>query len=145
MEPIDLATDDFESILVVEGIITDEEKNQTIHLSRSYRLEESGPSPVSQAQVSVENSNGEAFDFREISPGVYESVDKFSVEYGLDYTLQITTSYGTYNSTPVSTNSGTMISDVSSERNTYNDEEGIALTVSNTSEGEVNNYYKFES
>ena len=144
VEPIELATDDFESILVVEGIITDEEKNQIIHLSRSYRLEENGPAPVSQAQVSVENSNGEAFEFRETSPGVYESVNKFNVEYGVNYTLQITTSNGAYNSTPVSTNSGTMISDVSSERNTFKDEEGIAITVSNSSQEDVNNYYKFE-
>lgn len=142
VEPIEINTNEFESILVVEGIITDEEKHQTINLSRSYKLEEDGPAPVSDAIVKVVNSNGESFDFSETSAGVYKSLTEFRVEYGVGYTLQIETNSGYYESTSVTTNSETNINTVGSLRTTVNDTEGVAITVDNSADDQ--SYYKFE-
>ena len=70
VEELELQTENFESILVIEGIITDQNEKQEVKISRSYRLEEDGPAPVSNATVRVLSSNGEEYNFQLDSLGI---------------------------------------------------------------------------
>lgn len=145
VEPVELSSENYESILVIEGIITDEFATQKINLSRSYKIDENGPAPVSQAEVLVYGSNGDTFNFKESdSAGMYKSEKKFQVKLGVEYTLHIETANGTYESSPVSTNSKTEITSVKSDRVLYHGEDGVAITVSGSSDSENKSYYKYE-
>ena len=64
VEELELETENFESLLVVEGIITNQAEKQEVKLSRSYRLEEDGPAPVENANVKVISSAGDEFGFQ---------------------------------------------------------------------------------
>ncbi len=46
-EKIAFYSDSFESMIVIEGTITNEQKIQTIKISRTYPFEEEGPLPES--------------------------------------------------------------------------------------------------
>ena len=145
VEPIEIELDEPESILVVEGIITDELKQQEIKLSRSFPVDENGPNPVSGAKVIVSSSNGANYTFFESEAGTYLSNSAFQVNLGEDYTLEIETEEGVYESTAAKSETTTQISEVSSEKAVINGEEGVAITVSNTgNSGNGGSYYLFK-
>ena len=104
-------------ILVVEATITNEFKNHRVNLSRMDTILDtqidSTFNPFTperdidrdlvkyerNARVSVENAIGTAYNFDEISPGIYESVEPFAAVEGQSYTLNIWTADGkTYTS-----------------------------------------------
>ena len=133
IEQIDLATEtEFESALVIEATITDELKKQQIVLSKTFRLEEEGPSPESFASVRLVTGNGDFIIFQEEGePGVYFSENEFAAEPNLDYHLEITTSDGKdYGSTITQLTAHTQIDDLYLERGlNENDEEGISIFI----------------
>ncbi len=143
VEEIELATEDFESFLVIEGIITDREEFQEIKISRSYELEENGPSPLGNASVSVNSSNGETFLFIEDTAGVYISESRFSTQPGIDYTLKVSTSSGIYESNPVTGQEATTIDNIRSTKAVVREETGVAILVS-SSDDDSGSYYKYE-
>ena len=64
VEPFEINADgDFEDVLVVEGTVTNEVKRQTVRLSRSSPLEESGIITENNAMVTVKDGNGGVFFF----------------------------------------------------------------------------------
>lgn len=144
VEPIEIKSNDFQSLLVVEGIITNELKNQKILLSRSYPIEENGALPVSNAKVFVEDSEGHSYDFNEDSPGVYMSKNPFEIAMDVKYRLHVETSNGVYESSLESINSSTEISQVKSSEVVVEDQNGVAITVSNMAENGHTSYYKFD-
>lgn len=79
-----------EQFLIVNGIITNEFKNQTINLSLSYSDLNGSATYVSGANVSVSNGNT-VFRFVEDSEteGIYVSENKFSGVINNTYTLSI--------------------------------------------------------
>lgn len=142
-EEIPLTSENFESILVVEGIITNKVKYQEIKLSRSYKLDESGPSPVSNASVKVSSTSGEVYNFIEKSAGFYLSMEPFGTKVGDSYRLEIETDRGKYLSSSVNAVEETRIKNIRSTRSTIRGEEGVAVLVSSGDESR-NNYYKYE-
>ncbi|WP_029037048.1 DUF4249 domain-containing protein [Salinimicrobium xinjiangense] len=127
VEPIEIETNNYEDALVIEGIITSELQQQEILLSRTYRLEEDGPSKESNAQVVV-MTEGENFQFTELEPGRYVSTEAFRAIPGRAYTLKVTTSNGkTYASEPEVLSEAPELSDVSAVRTTYRNKEGVAI------------------
>ena len=143
VEELELQTENFESILVIEGIITDQNEKQEVKISRSYRLEEDGPAPVSNATVRVLSSNGEEYNFQLDSLGIYTSEIDFAVQPGVAYTLEVQTNEGSYNSTTVTGQQPTQIDNVSSTKTNYRNETGVGILVSSSDEGS-GNYYKYE-
>ncbi len=143
VEELELDTENFESILIVEGIITDEVKFQEVKLSRSYRLEENGPAPVSNAEVIVKSSIGENIEFSETSPGLYISGIDFAARPGTDYTLEVTTANGVYESTTISGQESTSIDEVRTIKTNYKQDEGVAILVSSSDQNE-GSFYKYE-
>ena len=99
VEPFEPETINFESALVVEATITDQVKEQEIFLSRTFEFEADGPELEENAVVQVLDDQGNSFEFRESSPGVYRSTAAFAALSGRTYSLAVTTSDGrTYTS-----------------------------------------------
>ena len=95
IDPFYLELDNYESLLVVEGMITDELAPQTIKLSRTYLNANDSPDLVAHAEVRVLDENGVITDFHELEPGIYLSDPaQFSGRVGGTYTLYIRTEDG---------------------------------------------------
>jgi hypothetical protein len=95
IDPFYLELEDYESLMVVEGMITDEHTPNTIKLSRTFKNSGSSPVMVSQAEVSVQDENGVFTIFHENEPGIYKSdPGQFTGRIGGTYSLHITTGDG---------------------------------------------------
>jgi Domain of unknown function (DUF4249) len=90
-EKIELKTETFEDVLVVEAILTNELKRQEIKLSRTYLLENSFPVSESFADVRIEDSNQNVYIFRDFGSGIYRSDIAFQAVEGVSYKLIINT------------------------------------------------------
>src|SRR5690606_1914890 len=113
VEPYEFQSKTFDSAVVVEGTITNEEKHQEIMISRTYNLEEDGPVPLRYAEVSVKDDAGSVFLFEERSPGKYLSITPFKAEVGRSYQLEFTTDSGEiYASDPAQFSGTTIIEEV---------------------------------
>ena len=84
----------FKSALVVEATITNEEKIQEILLTRTYGLNDEGPSSESDAIVKIIDADGFEYDFEETSPGKYKSLEVFAAQPNIDYNIAIITKNG---------------------------------------------------
>jgi hypothetical protein len=116
VEEIDFEIETFESALVIEATITNEEKQQLILLSRTFQTEDDGPSPEQNASVSI-SAGGNNYLFEEIEPGKYLSTSAFSAQSFMDYELNITTSNGrSYSSSPTQLSQSTEIDAVYAAR-----------------------------
>lgn len=94
-EPFSPVTESFEDALVVEATITDELKTQVIRLSRTYKLEESaGLNYVTNANITLNGSDGSVSNFNHVGDGVYNSANVFRAEQGVSYNLTIVDSNG---------------------------------------------------
>ncbi len=93
-EQIELETENFESILVVEGTITNELKQQEIKLSRTIPLEEGEIAVEDNATVKVIENGTNEYTFSLNNSGVYVSDVEFQAQENLTYKLEILTSDG---------------------------------------------------
>lgn len=143
MDEIELASENFESILVIEGIITDQEEVQEIKISRSYRLEDNEPAPVNNASVSVSSSEGDTFTFELDTAGIYLSQLPFSTKPGVEYSLEVNTANGSYQSVTVVGQEQTLIDNIRSTEAQLREETGVAILVS-SSDDDSGAYYKYE-
>ena len=136
----------FESALVVEATITDEEKRQEIRLSRSYTLESETPILESNAQVRVVDDAQTTYIFQETEPGLYSSEAPFAARTGVGYRLRITTSDGRQYATDAETVSAAAeITNLYAER-TSNDfgEDGMAIYVNSQGNENSSKYFRYE-
>ena len=92
--PIEIETRTFKDVLVIDATITNEEKFQEIHLTRSYRFEEENAPRESGARVEVVIDDNTPIRFLESVKGTYVSERSFAAASGHTYRLQITTSDG---------------------------------------------------
>lgn len=143
VDEIELASENFESILVIEGIITDQEEVQEIKISRSYRLEDNEPAPVNNASVSVSSSEGDTFTFELDTAGIYLSQLPFSTKPGVEYSLEVNTANGSYQSVTVVGQEQTLIDNIRSTEAQLREETGVAILVS-SSDDDSGAYYKYE-
>lgn len=146
VEEIELRTQGFESLLVVEANITNELKPQVILLSRTFRFEDDGPSVETGATVSVLANGSLIASFSEENPGRYVSTQPFAAQAGVDYTLEITTQNGrSYVSTPSQLPDTAQIESITAQPSQDGfGNQGVSILVnSNSAEGQ-GNFYKFE-
>lgn len=145
VEPYDYQTEEYENVLVVQATLTDEFKHHEITLTRTYRLEEDSPSPERGAAVTVTNEQQQQLIFREITPGVYQSIDEFAVQPDLNYTLSITTADGkSYYSDPTHMIAGNQIDKVYAERAQLFGQDGVALLVTSRNPETASKFYRYE-
>ena len=65
IDPFEPETVDFNSAIVIEATITDENKKQEILLSRTFALDTTGIYGERGAEVKVTDTNGTAYNFME--------------------------------------------------------------------------------
>lgn len=94
-ELFDPEVDFIEPLIVVDGLITDQEKEHLvkIHYSLNYN-DVNAPEPVSQAEVLINDENGNSFQLIEKEPGHYFTEEGFSAQTGSSYELIINTADG---------------------------------------------------
>ena len=107
-EEIELATESFENVLVVEATIVNQLEFQKIKLSRTYFLEGNDQVLENNATVKVIDDTGNIFNFTQNTEGIYVSDIEFQALPNTLYSLLISTSDGkSYNAlktelTPIS-------------------------------------------
>jgi len=136
-------------LLVVEAILTDEEKNQIVYLSRSDTRSDlerdttyipfltPGLRPrdtvnvESGATVNLLADNGREYTFSETRGGLYRSDEVFGLQMGTDYQLEIVLDNGNeYVSRPVRIQGKAIIDNVYAERAiSENGVDGVAIYV----------------
>jgi hypothetical protein len=92
-EKIELKTESFENVLVVEATITDELKYHEIKISRTYPLE-GLPTYENNAVVKIEDSNQNVYNFHGAGNGLYVSDIQFQAVGEVSYKLIINTQDG---------------------------------------------------
>ncbi|PWL38063.1 DUF4249 domain-containing protein [Flagellimonas aquimarina] len=146
VEPFDAATEDFESALVIDALITNEFKHQVVYLSRTFRLEDGISSGESNAAIKIEDSQGNEYVFQESVPGTYVSTNMFSAQPNVEYQLSITTSGGSsYISNSVVLPTNTSIDNLYAAVET-NDQnvEGVAILVDTFDPEGESQYYRYD-
>ncbi len=146
VEPFEAATEDFESVLVIDALITNELKYQQINLNRTFRFEEEEAGGEVGATVRVLDDMQNEYVFVENNPGQYVSEAMFAAQPNVSYQLSITTTDDrTYLSDPVLLTKNTALGDLSAALQT-NDQnvEGVAILVDTFDPEGESRYYRFE-
>lgn len=145
VKEVGFVTENFESALVIEAVITNESKKQEIVLSRTYKFEEDGPNPEQNATVRIESSAG-VISFNEEEPGRYVSSFPFRAMPNVDYTLKIITNDGnSYSSVPTSLTQETEMDNLYAIRETNDDGiNGMSMYVDTYDPTGTSKYYRYE-
>lgn len=145
VEEIPLETESFESVLIVEATITNQDKQQEILLSRSFKFN-SIPVQESNATVIVSDDVSNSFTFVETEPGIYKSETNFAAEENRNYTLSIVTTEGKkYTSTDVQLTQDTSIDGLYVEGDfNENGLEGVSIYVDSYDPTGSSEYYRHE-
>ncbi len=146
VEQFEPSTLEFDDVLVIEAVLTDESKYQEVYLTRSYKFEDVGPPPEENAVVQVDDTGGGTYRFIESEPGKYISTVPFGVKKGVEYTLSIKTAdRDTYSSTPEHL-SGTSIMDDLYAQRIVDDfgNDGMGILLDNTNDDDNASYYRYE-
>ncbi|MDW7693876.1 DUF4249 domain-containing protein [Flammeovirgaceae bacterium SG7u.111] len=99
LSPFEPETTDYDSLLVVDALLTDAPGPYKVALSYSYGYEEGEePAYVSGANVSVMDEGGNVYKFNQSSDGIYLSDPSFQGEAGKKYKLSIIANENTYES-----------------------------------------------
>lgn len=145
IEEIGFENESFESALVIYATITNEERQQEIFLSRTFRFEDGEPIPESNASVAI-SGNGAIYEFEETEPGTYASTAAFRAEPNVAYELQINTSNGrAYSSTPTQLTQTTQIDALYVQRETNDDDvNGMSIYVDSYDPTGNSQFYRYE-
>ena len=144
IEEITIENNNLESLLVVDATLTNQEIQQEIQLSRTFRFGENSNKPEENAQVKV-IGNGVEYNFEEVAPGRYQTPFVCSAQPNVSYQLEIITSNGTkYTSTPKTLTSVTQIDALYANR-IVNDNgiDGVAILVDSFDPTNSSNYYRY--
>lgn len=100
VEPFEPDLENYESVLIIDGILTNKDEPYSVSISRSYEYNESRYEEISGADVKVVDDWGNEYRFIESRPGTYIKQDTtFIGEPGRRYQLLIETGNDQYAST----------------------------------------------
>ncbi|HOB85595.1 MAG TPA: DUF4249 domain-containing protein [Bacteroidales bacterium] len=95
IDPYNPGLENYESLLVVESLVTDEKVPYEVKLSRSIEHEDSIPERINGAEVYITDETGRRSDFENSGDGVYKTdPSEFTGVPGKTYILHIITSDG---------------------------------------------------
>lgn len=101
VQSFDFKAQEYERLLVVDGLLTDELMQHEITLAYTRPVDQDSLIPATGAIVRVESDRGDVLAYEETAPGEYVSESAFAGEAGVTYTLRITTAEsGSYISRP---------------------------------------------
>ena len=146
IEPVMIETENFEDLLVIEALLTTENKIHQIRLSRSFTFEDSAAVKESGATITIQDNENRMFSFEETTDGVYESTEAFSPSTNNEYQLRVTTSANrSYSSDFVKPTQPFALENVFAERIINdNDAFGLGIFVDSENSPEQNVYLKYE-
>ncbi len=141
----------YETLLVVDGVITDEATSYTIKLSRTIREQDAIPVIVPDATVYITDDNGTSTELTSQGDGTYKTdSNSFKGEIGKNYTLHIKTNDGNeYESDPCMMRPAPDIDSIYFARdqelvnNGSETQEGIMIYL-DSKKGVNNNYYRWD-
>ena len=142
VEEIPIEPETFEEAIVIEGSITNEEKQHQIKISKAFKIDTTGPNPLSGASVTV--TGDREYIFEESEPGIYTSTKIFSAQPGVEYQLSIQTNGEEYKSEPMQLLNNREIASINANRITYKGDDGVAITLNQESTQSDANYYRYE-
>ncbi len=143
-DPYALQTSNYEEALVIEATITNELKHQEIKITKTYRLEENGPTTVTDAVVILKDNVGNTYDFTE-QGDKYISVSEFKAEPNRQYQLKIITDNGkSYVSTTEVLTNETSIQSIVPTVNNVDGERGVEMIVNSFDPTNSSKYYRYE-
>ena len=87
IKPYEFEAGSYESLLVIDGRITDRPGPYSVKISYTYPLDSSSSQPVNNATVWVEDANGIRTDFTRLENGTYQSPFGFIGQPGNSYQL----------------------------------------------------------
>jgi hypothetical protein len=146
IDPFEPEAVDFNSAIVIEATITDENKYQEILISRTFALDTTGIYGEGGAKVAVTDTNGTVYDFEEKEEGKYVSNSSFAAQAGLGYSLPVTTADGNlYSSDAFVTPNPTKIDNLYAKRGFKDDgiNEGMFIYIDNFDPIGDNKYYRY--
>jgi len=140
----------FESLLVVDAFLTNENRSYNVRLSRTIPAQNIKPSMVSGALVIIKDENGNNSQLQQTSAGIYKTDSLlFQGEIGNTYTLYIKTAEGTeYQSEPClmypvqQIDSVYFVKDQEISNNGSETNQGIRILLDSRS-GEENKYFRW--
>jgi hypothetical protein len=95
MDPYDVKVKDYEDLLVVDALLTNEDKSHSVKLSRSIANLGDQPKLIENAVVTILCDDGTKEILKEVQPGVYKTDSiNFKTEIGKKYQLEIQTTNG---------------------------------------------------
>jgi len=141
----------YESLLVVDGVITDEATSYIIKLSRTIREQDAIPVIVPDATVYITDDNGTSTELTSQGDGTYKTdSNSFKGEIGKNYTLHINTNDGNeYESDPCMMQPAPDIDSIYFARdqelvnNGSETQEGLMIYL-DSKKGVNNNYYRWD-
>jgi hypothetical protein len=144
VDEIPLETDSFESVLVIEATITNENKQQEILLSRSFMFD-SISVQESGATVKVIDDAMNTFTFLETEPGVYKSQSPFAALPNRNYNLSVVASGSEYGSSEMQLTQPTTIDNLYFERDfNENGIEGVSVYIDSYDPTGNSKFYRHE-
>ena len=142
-EPYALQSTNGNSALVVEATITNELKHQEIKLTRTYSLDETGPTFEEGAIIKVISDSGLVYNFEE-DGDKYVSTDPFQAVAGEAYRLSIQTANGkNYLSDLQTLTTVNQIESVTATATTENGVSGVQIAVNNFDPTNTSKYYRY--
>lgn len=142
-EPYALQSTNGNSALVVEATITNELKHQEIKLTRTYSLDETGPTFEEGAIIKVISDSGLVYNFDE-DGDKYVSIDPFQAVAGEAYRLSIQTANGkNYLSDLQTLTTVNQIESVTATATTENGVSGVQIAVNNFDPTNTSKYYRY--
>ncbi len=145
VDPFEPPVEDYEQLLVVEAFISDDDEAQVVKLSLSAPIDGEEFTPVTSADVRLEDNQGNSYAFPHEGSGNYYSVPgMLDIQPGRTYTLRIVLPGGeSYASEPVSLKETPPIDDVYFELESFVSEEDgtvqqgvVVLTDTKSPDGE---------
>lgn len=129
IDPFNPQIDNYQDLLVVDALITDENSSYFVKLTRTTETPRATPKSVTGAQVSVTDNLGNSGVFTEITSGLYKSDSlTFTGIPGRTYTLRIKTVGGVeYESDPSTLHGGRDIDTVTYINDRITSDEGEAV------------------
>ncbi|TMM57103.1 DUF4249 domain-containing protein [Maribacter algarum] len=146
VETFEIETRGFEGVLVVDAKLTDELKRQKVNLSRARPFEVDSIIAERNATIRITSGSGSSYEFQEVSPGLYESLEVFGANQAERYQMEIVTADGsTFLSEEVTTPNPSEIKELHAERMIKGDgDEGIGIMLNTQSSANDNAYLRYE-
>ena len=145
-EQFNITNEGQEDYLVVNALLTDQNKNQKILLSRTIGFEESDAIFETDASVIVTENDNKTYFFDETADGVYESNENFAIVSGNIYQLYIKTKSGReYRSKKVIAPAATAIDNIYAKKMVNEDGvTGLGIFLNSYDPSNKSIYYRYE-